>query len=53
MGDDSAKLACTYAALILHDEGVEVDAEKIAKLTSAAGIEMEPYWPSLEPVQLL
>ncbi|KAJ9439396.1 60S acidic ribosomal protein P1 [Diplonema papillatum] len=27
------ELACTYAALILHDEGLEISADKITSLT--------------------
>eukprot|EP00028_Trichosphaerium_sp_Am-I-7-wt_P011592 CAMPEP_0168538224 /NCGR_PEP_ID=MMETSP0405-20121227/20952_1 /TAXON_ID=498012 /ORGANISM="Trichosphaerium sp, Strain Am-I-7 wt" /LENGTH=107 /DNA_ID=CAMNT_0008567249 /DNA_START=136 /DNA_END=456 /DNA_ORIENTATION=+ len=42
------ELACTYAALILHDEGLEVTAEKLATLVKAANItDMQPYWPGL------
>ncbi|KAL2893406.1 60S acidic ribosomal protein P1 [Bienertia sinuspersici] len=41
------KLACTYAALILHDDDVAVTAEKIQTLVSAANISIESYWPSL------
>jgi large subunit ribosomal protein LP1 len=41
------ELACTYAALILHDEGVGVTADKIKTLVKAAGVEVAPYWPGL------
>jgi len=41
------ELACTYAALILHDEGVGVTADKIRALVKAANIEVAAYWPGL------
>merc|ERR1712216_396528 len=41
------ELACTYAALILHDDGIAITADKIATIVKAAGVEMEPYWPTL------
>ncbi|KAL3838021.1 hypothetical protein ACJIZ3_022612 [Penstemon smallii] len=41
------ELACTYAALILHDDGIAVTAEKIATLVKAANLTVESYWPSL------
>ncbi|KAF2324947.1 hypothetical protein GH714_021805 [Hevea brasiliensis] len=41
------EVACTYAALILHDDGIPVTAEKIALLVKAANITVESYWPSL------
>eukprot|EP00287_Rhodomonas_sp_CCMP768_P011998 CAMPEP_0196723244 /NCGR_PEP_ID=MMETSP1091-20130531/5380_1 /TAXON_ID=302021 /ORGANISM="Rhodomonas sp., Strain CCMP768" /LENGTH=125 /DNA_ID=CAMNT_0042065097 /DNA_START=14 /DNA_END=391 /DNA_ORIENTATION=+ len=44
---DNNALACTYAALILHDEGLEIDASKILKLTQAAEVEVEGFWPGL------
>ncbi|BGP60014.1 hypothetical protein NBRC10512v2_001316 [Rhodotorula toruloides] len=43
----ASELASTYAALILADEGLEITAEKITALTSAAGVEVEPIWASL------
>merc|ERR1719161_2762906 len=41
------ELLCVYAALILHDDEVEIDAANINKLIQAAGAKVEPYWPSL------
>ena len=43
----SGDLACTYAALILHDDGQEVTADKISAVVSARGLELEPYWSGL------
>ncbi|KAL3650596.1 hypothetical protein CASFOL_006999 [Castilleja foliolosa] len=42
-----SELACTYASLILHDDGIPVTAEKIATLVKAANLTVESYWPSL------
>ncbi|KAG8381598.1 hypothetical protein BUALT_Bualt06G0138100 [Buddleja alternifolia] len=41
------ELACTYAALILHDDGIPITAEKIATVVKAANLTVESYWPSL------
>jgi len=41
------ELACTYAALILHDENIAITADKINSLVKAAGVTVAPYWPSL------
>ncbi|KAH7314481.1 hypothetical protein KP509_21G004600 [Ceratopteris richardii] len=43
----ASNLACIYAALLLHDEGIPITAEKIATVTKAANINVEPFWPSL------
>ncbi|XP_059634447.1 large ribosomal subunit protein P1-like [Cornus florida] len=43
----SSELACTYACLILHDDGIPVTAEKIAALVKAANLTVESYWFSL------
>ncbi|KAE8658583.1 60S acidic ribosomal protein P1 [Hibiscus syriacus] len=43
----TGEIACTYAALILHDDGISVTAEKIATLVKAANVSVESYWPSL------
>ncbi|KAJ8546534.1 hypothetical protein K7X08_032608 [Anisodus acutangulus] len=39
--------ACTYACLILHDEGIPITGEKIGTLVKAANLQVESYWPSL------
>jgi len=44
---EKAELCCTYAALILHDDGVEITADKINKLLAASDNKIEAYWPSL------
>merc|ERR1719160_2065463 len=41
------ELLCTYAALILHDDGAEVTAEGIGQLVKGAGCQVEAYWPTL------
>ncbi|PYH46121.1 ribosomal protein P1 [Aspergillus saccharolyticus JOP 1030-1] len=44
----TAELACSYAALILADDGVEVTADKLQTLISAAKVqEVEPIWTSI------
>ncbi|KCV71892.1 50S ribosomal protein LP1 [Fonticula alba] len=43
----STELACVYASLILHDSGLEVTADKIVDLTTAAGVTIEPIWATL------
>eukprot|EP00283_Hemiselmis_rufescens_P007410 CAMPEP_0173419194 /NCGR_PEP_ID=MMETSP1357-20121228/1127_1 /TAXON_ID=77926 /ORGANISM="Hemiselmis rufescens, Strain PCC563" /LENGTH=113 /DNA_ID=CAMNT_0014381799 /DNA_START=59 /DNA_END=400 /DNA_ORIENTATION=+ len=44
---DSETLACTYAALILHDDGLPIEAENMTKLVKAAGVEVETFWPGM------
>lgn len=41
----SPELACIYAALALYDNGIEINADKMTALISAADINIEPIWP--------
>ncbi|XP_065865193.1 large ribosomal subunit protein P1-like [Euphorbia lathyris] len=41
------ELACSYAAMILFDDGIPITSEKIAQLVKAANVTVESYWPSL------
>ncbi|XP_039254969.2 large ribosomal subunit protein P1-like [Styela clava] len=43
----TSELACVYAALILTDDEIEITADKITTLTSAANVTVESYWPGL------
>lgn len=39
------ELCCVYAALLLHDAGLEISEERIAKLIKASHNTTEPYYP--------
>ena len=41
------QLACTLAALILHDESSDVNSDSISKVLKAANVNVAPYWPML------
>ncbi|XP_052180243.1 60S acidic ribosomal protein P1 [Diospyros lotus] len=43
----AGELACTYAILMLYDEGIPVTAEKISTIVKAAKVSVEPFWASL------
>jgi large subunit ribosomal protein LP1 len=47
MSLSTAEAACVYAALILQDEGLEITADKITALIAAAGVEVQPIWPTI------
>ncbi|KAM7276715.1 hypothetical protein ACFE04_018581 [Oxalis oulophora] len=42
-----SEIACSYAVMILHDEGIPVTAEKISTIVKSANVDVESYWPSL------
>lgn len=43
----TSELACTYASLILHDDGVEITVDNLKSILDAAKVSVEPYWPML------
>merc|ERR1711904_239628 len=47
--DDATRsqMACTFAALMLHDDGTEVTAASMKKVIDASGVKVASYWPML------
>ena len=41
------ELACSYAAMLLHDGELEITEEKLNKVLTAAGLTVEGYYPGL------
>merc|ERR1712168_1206044 len=42
-----SELACVHSALILHDDDIDITGEKMAKIISAAKVNVEAFWPGL------
>ena len=42
-----SELACTYAALILQDEGLEITSQQMNKLIEASGNKVDGFWPNI------
>ncbi|MCL4168122.1 UNVERIFIED_CONTAM: hypothetical protein GTU68_005230 [Idotea baltica] len=42
-----SELACTYASLILYDDGQDITPQKLTSLISASGVNVEAFWPKL------
>merc|ERR1711970_791397 len=38
---------CSYAAMLLHSDGIEVNEDNMIKVLKTANIEFESYWPAL------
>ena len=44
---DHDELCCSYAALLLHDEGLEITSEKLAAVIKSTKNEVDAHWPKL------
>merc|ERR1712072_798438 len=42
-----SQMACTFAALMLHDDGCDVNSASLNKVVDASGVKVAPYWPML------
>ena len=38
---------CSYAALMLHDDGIEISTERLTKAIKSSGNETEAFYPGL------
>merc|ERR1719440_2281384 len=38
---------CSFGAMILHDDGLEITEDNLNKLLKAANVECDSYWPGL------
>jgi len=41
------ELCCTYAALILYDDRLDITSNQIKKIIEASGNKVDAFWPSL------
>mmetsp|Transcript_96981 Transcript_96981/g.145300 ORF Transcript_96981/g.145300 Transcript_96981/m.145300 type:complete len:117 (-) Transcript_96981:43-393(-) len=42
---EKEELAITYAALILHDDGLPITEENLNAILTAADVKVQPFWP--------
>merc|ERR1712054_395709 len=42
---EKEELAMSYAALILHDDGLLITEENLEKILAAANVKVQPFWP--------
>merc|ERR1712000_327599 len=42
---EKEELAMSYAALILHDDGLPITEENLEKVLAAANVKVQPFWP--------
>nr|XP_011463592.1 PREDICTED: 60S acidic ribosomal protein P1-like [Fragaria vesca subsp. vesca] len=42
-----AEVACSYAIMILHDDGIPITGEKIATFLKSANVKVDSLWPRL------
>merc|ERR1712227_503235 len=42
---EKEELAMSYAALILHDDGLPITEENLEKILAAANVKVQPFWP--------
>ena len=45
--DEYNDTCCSYAALMLHDEGIEISTERLNKVIKSSGNETEAFYPGL------
>ena len=40
-------MACTYATLILYDDGQDITGDKLNALIGSANVKVESFWPKM------